>query len=73
MTIVSQSFFEWIVTAATGGFSGAWILWDTRNLVKLRNADRSDAIVRDKHFGYLMGIVMGVIGILGCLRFHGVL
>ena len=32
----------------------------------------SDPVIRDKHFGYVMGIAIGVIGVLGCLKFHGV-
>jgi hypothetical protein len=28
--------------------------------------------VRDKIFGYFCGIAIGVIGVLGCLRFHDV-
>jgi hypothetical protein len=67
---VSDTSFYWFVTAATGGFSSVWLVWDARNLMRLRDVDRSDPIVRDKQFGYVMGIVMGLIGIVGCLRFH---
>jgi hypothetical protein len=28
--------------------------------------------VRDRHFGYVMGIIIGALGVLGCLKFHGV-
>ena len=29
--------------------------------------------VRDKIFGYGMGIIIGALGVLGCLRFHDVM
>lgn len=72
MNIVSQTAFEWFVTAVTGGVAGAWVIYDARNLFVTRNDDRQDPIVRDKHFGYMMGIVIGLVGVFGCLRFHGV-
>ena len=31
-----------------------------------------DPLVRDRRFGYAMGIVIGLIGVVGCLRFHDV-
>ena len=73
MNIISQSAFEWFVTTLTGGLAGTWVVYDTFNLYRTRRSDRSDPVVRDKHFGYLIGIVIGVIGIIGCLRFHGVM
>ena len=72
MNIVSQTAFEWFVTVLTGGVAGAWLVYDAFNLYKTRNADRQDPIVRDKHFGYVVGMVIGIVGVLGCLRFHGV-
>jgi len=72
MTLVSQTTFSWILTALTGVFAGAWLVYDVRNLVKLRGADKSDPLVRDRQFGYFIGIAIAVIGLFGCLRFHGV-
>ena len=65
--------FDWFLTLAVGVVAGIWVLYDIRNLVKLRGADRADAVVRDKQFGYVIGMIIGVIGVLGCLKFQGVL
>ncbi len=64
--------FKWFLTILTGGLAGLWVIYDSFNLLRSRNADRSDPVMRDKHFGYVMGIAIGVIGVLGCLKFHGV-
>jgi hypothetical protein len=32
-----------------------------------------DALVADQRFGYAMGVVIGVLGVIGTLRFNGVL
>jgi hypothetical protein len=70
--LVSASVFLWFITLATGGVSALWVLYDAVNLIRTRHLDRSDALVRDKHFGYAMGVLMGSLGILGSLRAHGV-
>ena len=70
--LVSPTVFKWFMTILTGGLAGSWFFYDSFNLFRLRNADRSDGVVRDKQFGYVIGIIIGVIGVLGCLRFHGV-
>jgi len=70
--LMSPTAFKWFLTILTGGLAGAWFFYDSFNLIRTRNHDRSDAIVRDKHFGYVIGILIGIIGVVGCLRFHGV-
>ena len=70
--LMSATAFKWFLTILTGGLAGAWFVYDSINLIRTRNLDRSDAVVRDRHFGYVMGIIIGVIGVLGCLKFHGV-
>jgi hypothetical protein len=42
-------------------------------LARLRRTDRRDPLIRDQRFGYLIGIVIGVIGLVGTLRFNGIL
>ena len=69
---MTPSQFTWFLTILTGGLAGAWFIYDTINLIRTRNYDRGDAVVRDKHFGYVIGIVIGIIGVVGCLRFHDV-
>ncbi len=70
--LMSPTAFKWFVTILTGGLAGAWAIYDSINLIRSRNLDRSDAVVRDRHFGYAIGILIGVAGGIGCLRFHGV-
>ena len=71
--IVSQTVFAWFVTVLTGGLAGSWFVYDIINLIRSRGADGRDPLVRDRRFGYVMGIVIGFIGVLGCLRFHDVM
>lgn len=71
--LVSQSTFEWIVTAITGGVAGAWLVYDAINLARLKTKGaKDDPVTGDKRFGYVMGMVIGAAGVWGCLRFHGV-
>jgi hypothetical protein len=70
--VMSPYAFKWFITFLTGGLAGSWFIYDSINLIRFRNLDRSDAIVRDRQFGYVVGILIGIIGVVGCLRFHGV-
>lgn len=70
--LVSQNVFAWIVTGLTGGVAGAWFFYDMINLLRTRRADGGDPLISDRRFGYLVGLVIGVGGVLGCLRFHNV-
>ena len=69
----SDNTFRWILTILTGGFAGAWLVVDAISLVRSRNADRSNAVVRDKHFGYVIGMIIGTIGVIGCLLYQHVI
>jgi hypothetical protein len=73
MNLVSDEVFRWFLTLMTGLLAAGWFIYDTINLVRTRHADRQDPVVRDKHFGYVIGLVIGAIGIVGVLRYHGVL
>jgi hypothetical protein len=64
--------FKWFLTILTGGLAGTWVFYDLRNLYTLRGKDPSDPVVADKRFGFLIGIAVGVIGVVGVLRFNGV-
>jgi hypothetical protein len=70
---MSPMAFKWFLTFLTGGLAGSWLIYDVINLIRIRNANKRDPLVRDKLFGYVMGIAIGVVGILGCLRFHDVM
>ena len=71
--LVSQSAFGWFVTILTGGLAGSWLVYDVINLIRSRRADSRDPLNRDRRFGYLIGIAIGIIGVVGCLRFHDVM
>lgn len=70
--LVTHDTFRWILTGLTGGLASTWLVYDTYNLIRSRSADRRDPTVRDRRFGYAVGIVVGVIGIIGCLKYHSV-
>ena len=72
MTLVSDGAFRIAISLITGGFSAVWTIHDLVLIVRLRG-DRRDPLVADQRFGYAMGIAMGIIGIVGTLRFGGVL
>jgi hypothetical protein len=67
----SASGFTWFITFAVGGVSALWLVYDATNLIRAAKLDRADPVVRDRHFGYAMGLVMGIIGVIGALKFHG--
>ena len=70
MNLVPQAVITWIVTIGTMVLSLAWLVYDTRNLLRLRGADRKNPLVRDRLFGYVIGIVTAIVGIVGVLRYH---
>jgi hypothetical protein len=73
MNLVSDEAFRWILTILTGGFAGTWLVYDAISLVRSRREDRKrDPLIHDKRFGYVIGMLVGFIGVWGCLRFHGV-
>jgi hypothetical protein len=53
--------------------AAAWLIHDLVLIARLRGADRRDPRVADQRFGYAMGIIIGAIGIVGTLRFNGVI
>lgn len=73
MTLVSDQMFRLFLSLFTGGVAVGWTIHDLVLIARLRGADRRDPLVADKLFGYVMGIVIGTIGVVGTLRFNGVL
>ena len=71
--LVSDTAFKWFVSALTAGITGTWFVWDSLKLWWLRGADRTDPVIRDKLFGYSLGVVICAIGLIGVLKYHGVL
>jgi hypothetical protein len=73
MTELPDGVFRALLSVITGGVAGAWTVHDAVLLARLRGSNRRDPLVADKRFGYGIGIVIGVIGIVGTLRYNGVL
>jgi hypothetical protein len=73
MTLFSDGTFKLLLSVITGGVGGLWAIHDVVFIARLRGADRRDPLVADQRFGYVMGIVIGIIGVVGTLRFNGVL
>jgi hypothetical protein len=71
--LVPASAFMWFITFCVGGVSALWLVYDGVNLSRALKLDRSDPVVRDRRFGYAMGLIMASIGVIGALRFHGML
>jgi hypothetical protein len=68
---LSQETYRWILTFLIVAGS-VWALFDVMKLAKTRGKDTSDPLVRDQRFGYAIGIVIGLFGLSGVLRYHGV-
>ena len=73
MTLLSDGAFKLFISLFTGVLAGAWTVHDLVLIARLRGDGRRDPLVADQRFGYVMGIVIGIIGIVGTLRFNGVL
>lgn len=71
--LVSSDVFRGFLSVLTGGVAGIWGVVDAIRFVRLRGADGRDPIVHDKRFGYGIGVLVGVIGVVGTLRFNGVM
>ncbi len=75
MTELPEGVFRLLISLFTGGFAGAWVIHDLVLLARVarqRGAGRRDRQVGDQVFGYVMGVVIGVVGLVGTLRFNGV-
>jgi hypothetical protein len=70
--MMSESTFHLVLSIITAGVAAPWLVHDAVLLARLRG-DRRDPLVADQRFGYAMGIVIGAIGVVGTLRFNGVL
>jgi len=68
--LVSHTVFVWFMTLFTGVVAGTWLVYDGLKLYWLRNADKNDPTVHDKRFGYSIGMLVGLIGVLGVLKYH---
>lgn len=71
-SIAPDSPFGLFLSVVTGGVAALWVIHDLVFLARLRGQP-SDPLVHDQRFGYVMGVVIGIIGVIGTLRFNGVL
>jgi len=69
---MSATAFAWFISVMVGGVSALWLVYDSVNLARALKLDPANPAVRDRRFGYAMGLVMGLIGVIGTLKFHGV-
>ncbi|HEX8109511.1 MAG TPA: hypothetical protein VF516_17390 [Kofleriaceae bacterium] len=75
MTELPDGVFHVLISLFTGGLAGAWLIHDLvllARVVRRRGTGRRDPRVGDQVFGCVMGIVIGVVGLVGTLRYNGV-
>jgi hypothetical protein len=68
--IVSQAAFIWFCTIVTVGIAVPWVFVDLYRLRRTLREDRSRPVVRDRLFGSLVGLAVGVLGVVGMVRYH---
>jgi hypothetical protein len=68
--VISHTAFVWFMSLFTGLIAGTWLVYDALKLFWLRKKDKSDPTVHDKRFGYSIGMCVGLIGVLGVLKYH---
>ncbi len=69
--LVSTPVFMGFVTAMTFALA-LWAFYDLVKWRRLRGSDPADPLVKDKKFGYVMGLTLGVAAVLGALMYQGV-
>jgi hypothetical protein len=73
MNIISDHAFHWFLMIVTGGAAAVWFVYDAISLWRSRDDKRGDPVVGDRQFGYIIGMVIGALGVIGVLKFHGVI
>jgi hypothetical protein len=66
---MSDFTFAVFLTIVTGGVSLVWFFFDLRNLLRVRALDTTNPSIRDRRFGYSMGLVIATIGIAGSAKY----
>lgn len=69
---VPDGAFRAVLSVLTGGLATAWLVHDLVLIARLPRGTR-DPLVGDKRFGYAIGLVIASVGIVGTLRFNGVI
>ncbi len=68
--IVSATAFDYILSAAVGIVAAVWVVYDAVNLARALKLDGNDPVVRDKRFGYVIGMIIGAVGVIGVAMHH---
>jgi hypothetical protein len=68
--ILSTEAFHWVLLAVTGGVAGSWLVCEAFNLVKILRAGSGDALAGDKRFGHIIGMLIGLVGAIGCCIYY---
>ena len=71
MTELPEGVFHVLLSILAGGSAGALLVADAVKLARLSSG--RDPLLADKRFGYLVGIAIGAIGLVGTARFNGLL
>jgi hypothetical protein len=67
--IVSQTAYLWFVSLVTGLAAIYWIGIDSVRLGRALAGDRRDPAIRDRIFGSIIGLVVGLVGVIGVAHF----
>lgn len=68
--IVSHDVFIVFITLILVASSVGWAVRDVLFLRRVRREEPDPVVRRDKIFGALMGMSIGLLGIVGVLRYH---
>jgi hypothetical protein len=71
--LFSDFTFRLLLSLIAGGAGALWAIHDIVFLARLGGANHRDPLVADQRFGYAVGIIIGMIGVVGTLRYNGVL
>jgi len=67
---LSHSNYMLVCALLTGVVAGYWVVIDTVRLRRALREDRTDLQVRDRVFGSVVGILVGLIGVFGTLSYY---
>lgn len=72
-TLLPDGVFRMLLSIFTGGVAAGWLIHDLVLLMRLPPGTRGDPLIGDKRFGYVLGIVIAAVGLIGTARFNGLL